>query len=65
MAKTTEWILPEDNQPDTDDDNSILAQFFNGSIETIHISDFDWLVTRTDGNELVCWQELPEPMKFN
>ena len=64
MTKTTEWILPEDEQPDESRDDSVLAQFKNGSRESIHVSDFSWLVSRSCGNELVCWQELPEPMQF-
>ncbi len=69
------WISVKEKLPESED-NSVLAQFNNGSIETVHIQDyFDDITAGLDenGNQLytkwyisqgvVAWQPLPEPYK--
>lgn len=68
-----QWISVDDRLPELKDD-SVLAHFENGSIETIHIEDFFKTITNgfdADGNQLYTkwylhhepkvthWQTLP------
>lgn len=69
------WISVKEKLPESED-NLVLAQFNNGSIETVHIQDyFDDITAGLDenGNQLytkwyisqgvVAWQPLPPAWK--
>jgi hypothetical protein len=70
-----EWISVKDSLPESED-NSVLAHFENGSIETVHIQDyFDDITAGIDPDgkqlyikryisvEITHWMPLPEPPK--
>lgn len=71
------WVSVEDRLPELKDD-SVLAHFENGSIETVHIEDYFKPITNgfdEDGNQIYTkwylhsnplvthWKPLPEPPK--
>lgn len=73
----SDWISVKDRLPELED-NSVLAHFKNGSIETIHIEDYFKDITNgLDENnnqiytkwylhsdpQVTHWMSLPEPPK--
>ena len=55
------WIKREQEWPNTNEDKSVLCHFENGSIETVHVSDFDFHARVRTDNKITHWMELPSP----